>query len=73
MAPPQAAHRRLSMNALSAQGNLSEARPAPNAYNLYGERNPGPVAALIVLTTTAPSRRVQSDLLIPTGWVGQSP
>jgi hypothetical protein len=30
------------MDALSAQGNLSEARPAPDAYNLYGERNPGP-------------------------------
>ena len=30
------------MDALSAQGNLSEARPAPDAYNLHGERNPGP-------------------------------
>jgi hypothetical protein len=39
---PQPAHRRLSMDALSAQGNLSEAPPAPDAYNLYGERNPGP-------------------------------
>ena len=62
------------MDALSAQGNLSEAPPAPDAYNLDGERNPGPpVAALIVLTTMAPSRRVQSDLLIPTGRAGQFP
>jgi hypothetical protein len=61
------------MDALSAQGNLSEARPAPDAYNLHGERNPGPPVAALILTTTAPSRRVQSDLLIPTGWVGQFP
>jgi hypothetical protein len=30
------------MDALSAQGNLSEARPAPDAYNLHGESNRGP-------------------------------
>jgi hypothetical protein len=29
------------MDALSAQGNLSEARPPPDAYNLDGEGNPG--------------------------------
>jgi hypothetical protein len=34
------------MDALSAQGNLSEGRPAPHAYNLDGEANPVSMATL---------------------------
>ena len=41
---------------LSAQGNLSEAHPAPDAYNLDGEPNPANPRRPIVRTTTAPSR-----------------
>jgi len=43
------------MDALSAQGNLSEARPRPDAYNLdHKGQSRGPTRlCLIVLTTTA--------------------
>jgi hypothetical protein len=57
------------MDALSAQGNLSEARPAPDAYNLDGERNPEPRPHRRY-NDSALTGRVQSDLSSrPRGWV----
>jgi hypothetical protein len=55
------------MEALSAQGNLSEARPAPDAYNLDGERQSrGPGGPHRPDNDSALTGQVQSDLSMPT-------
>ena len=54
---------------LSAQGNLSEAHPAPDAYNLDGEPNPAnPRRLHRPYDDGALTRPVQSGLSTPTMW-----